>query len=71
MFRKTLHLFSVHANTFYKRPLPETLIAFSSAKGKQIFREALDLGGMASYFNLAEQFHTQSEPARMQNFCKI
>ncbi|KAF3891303.1 hypothetical protein DA73_0400035045 [Tolypothrix bouteillei VB521301] len=48
---------------FYRRPLPSQLIAFSSLEGRQIFTEALTLGGMDSYFALAEQFHTQSEPA--------
>jgi glutathione gamma-glutamylcysteinyltransferase len=49
--------------TFYKRPLPESCIAFSSAEGRAIFREALDRGTMEGFFSLAEQFHTQAEPA--------
>ncbi len=56
---------SIHTTTFYKRPLPEPLIAFSSPLGKQVFREALEKGGMEGYFKLAEQYHTQSEPACM------
>lgn len=52
---------------FYRRPLPTSCIAFSSTEGRQIFREALDLGGMEGYFALAEQFHTQAEPA----FCGL
>ncbi|HAG80807.1 MAG TPA: phytochelatin synthase [Cyanobacteria bacterium UBA12227] len=55
------------ANGFYRRPLPPSLISFSSSEGRQIFTEALALGGMEGYFALAEQFHTQSEPA----FCGI
>ncbi|MFT3768081.1 MAG: phytochelatin synthase family protein [Minicystis sp.] len=49
--------------SFYKRPLPEGCIAFSSAEGRAIFREALAAGTMEGFFALAEQFHTQSEPA--------
>ena len=49
--------------SFHKRSLPSSLIAFSSATGKQLFREALDQGGMNAYFALSEQFLTQSEPA--------
>jgi glutathione gamma-glutamylcysteinyltransferase len=52
---------------FYRRPLPTSCIAFSSTEGRQIFREALALGGMEGYFALAEQFHTQAEPA----FCGL
>ena len=52
---------------FYRRSLPDSAIAFSSIEGRQIFREALALGGMEGYFALAEQFHTQAEPA----FCGL
>lgn len=52
---------------FYRRPLPEGLIAFSSDEGRQIFREALGEGGMEGYFALAEQLHTQADPA----FCGL
>jgi glutathione gamma-glutamylcysteinyltransferase len=50
-------------STLYRRPLPADAIAFSSAEGKRIFSEALAAGGLDGYFPLAEQFHTQSEPA--------
>lgn len=53
--------------SFHKRPLPPNLIALSSPLGKQIFREALDEGGMECYFPLAEQFVTQSEPS----YCSV
>jgi glutathione gamma-glutamylcysteinyltransferase len=53
--------------SFHKRPLPAELIALSSIEGKKLFREALDSGGMESYFPLAEQFITQSDPS----FCSI
>ena len=50
-------------STLYRRPLPADAIAFSSAEGKKTFSEALAAGGLEGYFPLAEQFHTQSEPA--------
>lgn len=49
--------------TLYRRPLPDDNIAFSSSEGKTVFAEALAAGGMNGYFPLAEQFHTQAEPA--------
>jgi len=52
---------------FYRRPLPEGLIPFSSPEGRQVFREALLEGGMEGYFCIAEQLHTQAEPA----FCGL
>jgi glutathione gamma-glutamylcysteinyltransferase len=53
--------------TLYRRPLPEDTIAFSSAEGRKLFAEALAAGGLDGYFPLAEQFHTQSDPA----FCGL
>lgn len=53
--------------TLYRRPLPSDAIAFSSAEGRTLFREALNAGGLDGYFRLAEQFHTQSDPA----FCGL
>jgi len=53
--------------TFYMRPLPENLPALDSAAGRRLFAEALLHGGMASYFRLAQQFHTQADPA----FCGL
>lgn len=49
--------------TLYRRPLPADTIAFSSVEGRRLFAEALSSGGLDGYFPLAEQFHTQSEPA--------
>lgn len=49
--------------THYRRPLPSEAIAFSSSEGRQLFAEALASGGMQGYFRLAEQFHTQADPA--------
>jgi len=49
--------------TFYMRPLPSEQPALDSETGRRLFAEALIDGGMASYFKIAQQFHTQSEPA--------
>ncbi|EGG14857.1 Phytochelatins synthase [Cavenderia fasciculata] len=49
--------------SFYQRPLPSHLIAFSSDEGRKIFREALGDGHMEGYFSLSEQFVSQSDPA--------
>eukprot|EP01117_Protostelium_nocturnum_P018399 TRINITY_DN7689_c0_g1_i1.p1 TRINITY_DN7689_c0_g1~~TRINITY_DN7689_c0_g1_i1.p1 ORF type:complete len:483 (-),score=128.80 TRINITY_DN7689_c0_g1_i1:199-1647(-) len=49
--------------SFYKRPLPSHLIPFSSEEGREIFKKTIQNGSMESYWSLAEQFHTQSEPA--------
>lgn len=57
----------MNSEGLYRRTLPATLIAFSSPEGRKIFGEALASGGMEGYFSLAEQFHTQSEPA----FCGL
>ena len=53
--------------TFYMRPLPQTQHALDSPTGRRLFGEALADGGMASYFRLAQQFHTQADPA----FCGL
>lgn len=53
--------------TFYRRPLPDSAIPFSSADGRRLFAEALASGGLDGYFLLAEQFHTQAEPT----FCGL
>ncbi|HEY6926589.1 MAG TPA: phytochelatin synthase family protein [Steroidobacteraceae bacterium] len=55
------------SQTLYRRPLPSDAIAFSSLEGRQVFVEALAAGGLNGYFRLAEQFHTQSDPA----FCGL
>lgn len=52
---------------FYRRPLKAPLIPFASPEGRTVFREALLEGGMEGYFPLAEQLHTQAEPA----FCGL
>jgi glutathione gamma-glutamylcysteinyltransferase len=55
------------SQTLYRRPLPSEAIAFSSLEGRKVFAEALSAGGLEGYFRLAEQFHTQSDPA----FCGL
>ncbi|MDO9016719.1 MAG: phytochelatin synthase family protein [Deltaproteobacteria bacterium] len=52
---------------FYRRPLPPTLVPFASAEGRALFREALAEGNLEGWFALAEQFHTQADPA----FCGL
>lgn len=54
-------------DSFYKRPLPTTCVPFASEDGRRLFQEALADGTMAGYFALAEQFHTQADPA----FCGL
>ena len=55
------------STTFYKRPLPSGCVPFASDLGRELFREALSEGTMSGYFALAEQFHTQADPA----FCGL
>ena len=55
------------SQTLYRRPLPSEAIAFSSLEGRKVFAEALSAGGLEGYFPLAEQFHTQGDPA----FCGL
>lgn len=53
--------------SFYQRSLPEAQVAFHSAAGRQLFREAMMAGHMENFFFLAEQFNTQDEPT----FCGL
>ena len=55
------------AASFYRRPLPDGQIPFSSVEGRQLFREALAAGHMEGWFALSEQYHTQADPA----FCGL
>jgi glutathione gamma-glutamylcysteinyltransferase len=54
-------------STLYRRALPSDAIPFSSSEGRLLFGEALSAGELDGYFPLAEQFHTQSDPA----FCGL
>ena len=49
--------------SFHRRALPPSNIAFSSARGRGMFSEALGGGSMRCFFRLVEQFRTQDEPA--------
>ena len=51
------------AKTLYRRQLPAPAVAFSSREGRRLFQLAMAEGGTSAYWHLAEQFHTQSEPA--------
>jgi glutathione gamma-glutamylcysteinyltransferase len=53
--------------TLYMRPLPAELPALDSAEGRALFQRALVAGTLEGYFKLAQQFHTQSDPA----FCGL
>jgi glutathione gamma-glutamylcysteinyltransferase len=45
------------------RPLPAALAALDSAEGRSLFKRALGEGTLEGYFKLAQQFHTQADPA--------
>jgi glutathione gamma-glutamylcysteinyltransferase len=49
--------------TLYMRPLPTSLAALDSAEGRARFQRALLAGTLEGYFKLAQQFHTQADPA--------
>ena len=49
--------------TFHMRRLPSEQHALDSIAGRRVFAEALLDGSLAGYFRLAQQFHTQSDPA--------
>ncbi|KAJ3095642.1 hypothetical protein HDU97_006749 [Phlyctochytrium planicorne] len=49
--------------TFYKRPLPDTCVAFQSAHGKTIFCRAVHTPYMEAYYALSMHYTTQNEPA--------
>jgi glutathione gamma-glutamylcysteinyltransferase len=53
--------------TLYMRPLPSALAALDSADGRASFQRALLAGTLEGYFKLAQQFHTQADPA----FCGL
>ena len=53
--------------TLYMRPLPTSMTALDSQDGRALFRRALGEGTLEGYFKLAQQFHTQADPA----FCGL
>ena len=54
--RGHLPRYTLGVRGFYRRPLPSPpAIPFASAEGKQMFKEALELGGMEGYFRASMQ----------------
>src|SRR4051812_8588488 len=47
--------------SFFKRPLPDTLIAFNSPKGRHLFENALKSKTMEPYFSLCGNYTHQSD----------
>jgi len=58
---------SLDDRAVYMRPLPDGLEPLASGRGRTLFTEALLAGTMEGYFRLAQQFHTQADPA----FCGL
>jgi len=50
-------------DTFHRKPLPPSCIAFASKEGRGRFASAIAQSTADPYFALAEQFRTQEEPA--------
>lgn len=52
--------------SFYMRELPkDKLVGYESPEGKELFKAALQEGGLEAFFPLSQQFLTQNEPACM------
>ena len=49
--------------TFYKRTLPSSCIAFDSLHGISLFKQSMIEQNLECYFTLSLQYLTQSEPA--------
>jgi glutathione gamma-glutamylcysteinyltransferase len=49
--------------TFYRRPLPNDLVAFDAPAGHALLAEAIVAGTAASFFPLVSQLQTQGDPA--------
>lgn len=49
--------------SYFRRPLPEHLVSFTSPDGRVLFKEALEAGTLENYFHLAGNFTTQTETA--------
>jgi glutathione gamma-glutamylcysteinyltransferase len=45
--------------SFYRRTLPTSCIAFDSPEGIELFRDALNEGGLGAFFKLAAVYQTQ------------
>ncbi|KAJ1624615.1 Phytochelatin synthase-domain-containing protein [Pavlovales sp. CCMP2436] len=55
------------SGAYYRRPLADDLVPFSSPRGRKLFNEAMDARCMESYWALAEHFQCQAHPA----FCGL
>ena len=53
--------------SFHRRTLLAPAVSFSSADGRALFKESFSSGYLESYFQLSEQFTTQSHPS----FCGL
>lgn len=47
---------------YLDRPLPDDLVAFSSARGRDMLASAMAAGDAAAFFPLVSHLHTQAEP---------
>lgn len=56
-------MISEMTTSYFRRPLPEHLISFTSTEGRAIFSEALAAGTLENYFDLVGNFTHQTEPA--------
>lgn len=57
--------------TFYRKPLPDHLISFTSPEGREIFKEALSAGTLENYFDLVGNFAHQTESACTKCMCIV
>lgn len=55
------------SGAYYRRPLSDDLVPFSSPRGRKLFEEAMEARSMESYWPLAEHFQCQAHPA----FCGL
>jgi len=49
--------------SYYRRPLPEALVAFASPQGRTLLAESIAAGDAGAFFPLVANLHTQTEPA--------
>jgi glutathione gamma-glutamylcysteinyltransferase len=53
--------------SFYRRPLPESCIGFSSGEGRALLKSAMHNNGLKCFYDLIQQHSSQTEPA----FCGL
>lgn len=61
--RQTQERGNLRAQSYHQKPLPSKQIPFTSDEGRELFAEMLGEGGLRSYWALAEQYMTQSDPS--------